>query len=199
MPMRTATVTVLALLCTIAVAGCATSPRTDFYTLSRVAQGTGAAPADYAVAVGPVTVPATVDRPQMVVRKGPSQLSYEEYHQWGAPLQDEIGRVVAGNLSTLLGTPRVAVFPRHTVEGARYRVAVDVVAFDTTPGEGAALDALWSVRSTKDGAVRGGRTTVSEAAKDGGYASLVAAHDRALGKLSGDIAAAIRALEGAGG
>ena len=196
--MRSATL--LALVVAVAVAGgCASSPRTDFYNLSRVAQATGAAPADYAVAVGPVTVPATVDRPQMVVRKGPNQVAFEEYHQWGAPLQDEIGRVVAGNLSTLLGTPRVAVFPRNTVEGARYRVAVDVTVFDTTPGEGAALDALWSVRSTKDGAVRGGRTTVTEAAKDGGHAALVAAHDRALGKLSGDIAAAIRAMEGAGG
>ncbi len=70
--------------------------------------------------------------------------------------------------------------------------------FDSLPGKSATLDALWTVRGAKEGASRAGRTTVSEPAADGSVAALVAAHSRALGSLSADVAEAIRALEGAG-
>jgi len=186
------------LLCILAAvgAGCATS-RSDFYTLSSSSKAVSA-DAGYSVAVGPVSVPEIVDRPQIVVRTGPNQVFIDEFHRWGSPLRDEIARGIAGNLAALLGTPRVSVFPHSTSSGANYRVAVDVMIFDSTPGESAALDAVWGIRGAGGGAVRSGRTTVSETVSDAGYAAIVAAHSRALEKLSVDIADAIRGLEGGG-
>ena len=186
------------LLCILAAvgAGCATS-RSDFYTLSSSSKAAPAV-AGYSVAVGPVSVPEIVDRPQIVVRTGPNQVFIDEFHRWGSPLRDEIARGIAGNLAALLGTPRVSVFPHSTSSGANYRVAVDVMIFDSTPGESAALDAVWGIRGAGGGAVRSGRTTVSETVSDAGYAAIVAAHSRALEKLSGDIADAIRGLEDGG-
>ena len=183
------------LCCTLAAvgAGCA-SPRSDFYTLSRSAK---AAPvtAGYSVAVGPVSVPEIVDRPQIVVRTGPNRVFIDEFHRWGSPLRDEIARGIAGNLAALLGALRVSVFPHSTSSAAKYRAAVDVMVFDSTLGDSAALDAIWGIRGAGDGAIRSGRTTVREPVSDGSYAALVAAHSRALEKLSGDIADAIRGLE----
>lgn len=177
-------------------AGCA-SPRSDFYTLSRSAKAVPAA-ADYSVAVGPISVPEVVDRQQIVVRTGPNQVFIDEFHRWGSPLRDDIARVVAGNLSALLGAPQVSVFPHPTFSSAKYRVAINVMVFDSTPGESAALDAVWGIRGAGDGRIRSGRTTVRETVSDGGFAALVAAHSRALEKLSGDIADAIRGLEHGG-
>jgi len=177
-------------------AGCA-SPRSDFYTLSPLAKAVPEA-ADYSVAVGPVSVPEIVDRPQIVVRTGPNQVFIDEFHRWGSPLRDEIARGIAGNLSALLGAPQVSVMPHSTSSAAKYRAAVDVMVFDSTPGESAVLDAVWVVRGAGDGATRSGRTTVRETVSGAGYAALVAAHSRALEKLSGDIADAIRGLEHAG-
>jgi uncharacterized protein len=174
-------------------AGCA-SPRSDFYTLSRSAKATPET-ADYSVAVGPVSVPEIVDRPQIVMRTGANQVFIDEFHRWGSPLRDDIARVVAGNLAALLGTPQVSVFPHPTFSAAKYRAAIDVMAFDSTPGESAALDAVWGIRGPGDGAIRSGRTTVRETVSDAGYSALIAAHSRALEKLSGDIADAIRGLE----
>jgi len=176
--------------------GCA-SPRSYFYTLSSAAKPvtTGA---DYSVAVGPVSVPAAVDRPQIVVRLAPNQVAIDEFHRWASPLPDAITRVVAENLSAMLGTPHVTVFSRATAAGARYRVLIDVLRFESAPGEAATLDAVWTVRSTKDGMSRSGRTTVSEPVPDREYATLAAAHSRALGRLSADIAGAIRGLAPAG-
>ncbi|MGE5248190.1 MAG: ABC-type transport auxiliary lipoprotein family protein, partial [Verrucomicrobiota bacterium] len=68
----------------------------------------------------------------------------------------------------------------------------------SAPGEAASLDAVWLVRSTKDGTTRGGRTTVREPVQEQGYPALVAAHSRGVERLSIEIATAIAALEGNG-
>ena len=181
----------------VAGTGCA-SPRSNFYTLNSAAKPvtTGAA---YSVAVGPVSVPAAVDRPQIVVRLAPNQVSIDEFHRWASPLPDAIARVVAENLAAMLGTPHVTVFTQPTAAGAGVRVLIDVLRFESAPGEAASLDAVWTVRSTKDGTTRSGRTTASEPVPDREYAALAAAHSRALGRLSADIAGAIQALPQPGG
>jgi len=177
-------------------AGCASSP-SKFYTLSPTAEP-GGATASYSVAVGPVSVPAMIDRPQMVVSVGPNQVGIDEFNRWASPLQSDMARVVAENLAKILGTPLVSVFPQSTAAGASYRVMIDVMRFESTPGKSATLDAVWTVRCAKDGRSRSGRTTVSEPAVDKSYATLVAAHSHALGRLSNEVAGAIRALEGGG-
>ena len=178
-------------------AGCA-SPRSNFYTLNSAAKPvtTGA---DYSVAVGPVSVPVSVDRPQIVVRLAPNEVAIDEFHRWASPLPDGISRVVAENLAAMLGTPRVTVFSQPTAAGAQFRVLIDVLRFESAPGEAASLDAVWTVRGTKDGTTRSGRTTVREPVSDREYGTLAAAHSRALGKLSADLAGAIQALVQAGG
>jgi len=181
----------------VAGGGCA-SPRSNFYTLNSAAKPV-ATRADTSVAVGPVSVPAAVNRAQFVVRLAPNQVAIDEFHRWASPLPDAIVRVVVENLSAMLGTPNVSVFSQPTSAGAQYRVVIDVLRFESAPGEAATLDALWTVRGTRDGATRSGRTTVSEPVKDQEYATLAAAHSRALGRLSEDIAGAIRALSPAGG
>ena len=181
----------------VAGAGCA-SPRSNFYTLNSTAKPVGTR-ADTSVSVGPVSVPAAVDRPQIVVRLEPNRVAIDEFHRWASPLQDAIARVVAENLAAMLGTPHVTVFSQPTASGARYRVLVDVLRFESAPGEAATLDAVWTVRSTKDGTTRSGRTTVSEPVPDREYATLAAAHSRALGRLSADLAGAIQAMSPAGG
>jgi uncharacterized lipoprotein YmbA len=188
----------LSTLCTLAalVAGCA-SPASRFYTLSAVP--TPAAPSsDVSVTLGPVSVPATVDRPQIVVRTGPNQVRLEEFNRWASPLQNNIARVVAENLVALLGTPRVTVVPQTLGAEADYRVALEVQRFESAPGEAATLDAVWTVTRTKDGKAQTGRTTVREPSPDKGFEALAAAHSRAVARLSQDIADAVRALARSG-
>jgi hypothetical protein len=182
-----------ALLIVLFLTSACASPAARYYKLSALA--TPAAPASaVSVAVGPVSIPAIVDRPQFIVSAGPNEVRVEEFQRWAAPLADDIGRVVAENLVVLLGSPRVALFPQQAAEDVQYRVVIAVQRFESEPGEAARLDALWRVRRTSDGASQSGRTTLREAGA-GGYEALAAAHSRALARLSQDIAAAIRALE----
>ena len=176
------------------IAGCASSP-TRFYTLSPTA-GTAVMPqANYSVSVGPVSVPIVVDRPQIVVRTGPNKVSIDEFDRWASPLKDNIARVIVENLVSMLGTAQVTLFPQSTAAGMSYRIMLDVLRFDSEPGQAATLDALWTVSSAKDGKSHRSRTTLTEATQSGDYAALVAAHSRVLGQLSAEIAKTIREME----
>ena len=191
--------TAIAAFCIFAglAAGCASSPVTRFYTLSAAA-APAATSSQLSVVVGPVSVPAVVDRPQIVVTTGPNQVRPEEFNRWAAPLQNSIGRVIAENLVAMLGTPRVVLFSQTLGVGIDYRAAIEVQRFESAPGEAATLDAVWTVSRAKDGKSQTGRTTVREVASDKNYEALAAAHSRGLARLSRDIADGVRTLERSG-
>jgi uncharacterized lipoprotein YmbA len=177
----------------LVVTGCA-SPSSQFFTLSAV-PGPAGPSSDLSVAVGPITIPASVDRPQIVVAMSPNQVRLDEFNRWVSPLQNNIGRVVAENLVAMLGTPRVTLSPQLLAAEVNYRVGIEVQTFESTPGQAATLDAVWTVARTKDGRSRTGRTTVREPAPQPGYEALAAAHSRAVARLSQDIADAVGALD----
>jgi hypothetical protein len=187
----------LAFALAAALSGCA-SPPSQFYTLAATARPeAGASPVAYVVAVESVALPATVDRPQFVVQKGPNRVALDEFHRWAAPLASSVARTVAENLVVLLGTPRVVSGSSTPSFDPAYRVTVDIQRFESVPGEAATLDALWLVRRPgADAAATSGRTTLREPVQGQGYEALAAAHSRAIAGMSRDIAAAIRAEAG---
>jgi uncharacterized protein len=183
---------IVVLILAVVAAGCSSSP-SRFYTLNSTATGGGAANSDVAVIVGPVSIPAEVDRPQFTVQVAPNRVAVDEFNRWAAPLGDNIARVVAGNLAVLLGTPRVAALPAANFNSA-YRVIINIQRFETVPGKSVLIDAVWVVRPPSNAAVQSGRTVASEPVADENYDALAAAHSRALAKVSSDIAAAIRTV-----
>jgi uncharacterized protein len=180
-----------ALALAVLTAGCASSPA-NFFTLIPGATDTSkvdAASSKLVIVVGPVSIPAIVDMPQIVVRKGANQVAPDQFNLWASPLRNNIAQVVGANLVVLLGTPNVSSV--LTLD-ADYRVAIDVQVFESSPGDAATLSAMWNVRRVKDGKTVIGRTSVREASPEKGYQALAAAHSRALSRLSADIADAIR-------
>ncbi|MGA8056734.1 MAG: PqiC family protein [Candidatus Binataceae bacterium] len=175
-----------------AASGCGTTAPSRFYTLDPTAVSDGAAPVNYPIMVGPVSVPAAVDRPEIVVQTAPNRVEVDEFNRWAAPLNDAVAQVVAGDLVKLLGTPNVAAAPLANFDPA-YRVTIDVQRFDSVPGQSALVEAVWTVHRTAGGETRSGRTIASEPVQGSGFDALAAAHSRALAKMSVDIAAAIRA------
>ena len=176
----------------VTVAGCGTSSPSHFYTLDATATSEGAADTAISVVVGPVSLPASVDRPQFVIQLAPNQVSIDEFHRWAAPLDDNIVQVIAGNLAVLLGTSQVAR-AQYVDFTPTYRVTIDIQRFESIPEKTALIDALWSVRKTTGGQTQSGHTLAREPVQGKDYDSLAAAHSRALLQLSRDIAAAIQA------
>jgi uncharacterized lipoprotein YmbA len=177
-------------------AGCA-SPPAHFYTLSHNATAAvkpDEALPDISVIVGPVSIPAIIDTPQIVVTTSPNQVSLNEFNRWASPLQNNISSVIADDLASMLGTSRVSLVNQSMNGDPDFRVAIDVQTFQSKPGDSATLNATWIVRRTKDGKVQAGRTAVREPPNGMGYDALVAAHSRALARLSQDIVDGIRSL-----
>jgi uncharacterized lipoprotein YmbA len=176
--------------------GCGTSATPLYYTLDSTSASTGAPPADYGVMVGPVTVPASVDRPQFVVQVAPNRVEIDEFNRWAAPLPEGISRTITGDLAVLLDTPDVATAPFANFDPA-YRVTINVQRFDSVPGRSVLIDAVWAVRVVASGATKSGRTLANEPVEGASYDAIAAAHSRALGRVSTDIAAAIRNADAA--
>lgn len=175
-------------------AGCASSPPSRFYTITAVAPPATASSTLF-VAVGPVTIPAVVDRPEFVITTAPNELQLDEFNRWAAPLQNGLSRAIAENLVVLLGTPRVILFPQQLATDPEYRIAVEVRTFESQPGTAAVLDAVWTIRRAKDGKTQTGRTSTREPVADKSYGALAAAHSRAVARLSQDIADATLAMQ----
>jgi hypothetical protein len=179
--------------CVALATGCGTSPSARYYTLSAPAEPAREA-AGFAVAVGPVSIPAVVDRPEIVVTVGENEVWPDEFNRWASPLADAIGSAVAENLAARLRTPRVALLAQTALDAPDYRVVVDVQRFETVPGSHALVDTVYAVRRMTDGAVESGRATRREAVADRSYDALAAAHSRAVAGVSSDIALAFGRL-----
>lgn len=173
---------------------CASSPA-SYYTLSAVEKTASAHFPSVSIAVGPVSIPDSIDRPQMVLQKGENKVTIDELNRWAASPREGIQRVVMENLSYLLGTSRVYRYPQGPTNSSGYRIEIEVLKFESTLGVDAYLDAIWTVRRVNGGEIKTGRTTSGQTAANESHEAMAAAHSRALGVLSRDLAQAVQSLE----
>ena len=107
----------LVLFTAFLLTGCGSSPPpVEFYTLNSISamtpQVNPAAPdQNITIGIGPIEIPEILDRPQIVTRTGPNKLKVDEFNRWAGPLKAGFGQVLAENISLLLATDRVAVYP----------------------------------------------------------------------------------------
>jgi uncharacterized lipoprotein YmbA len=176
-----------------ALAGCASSPKSDFYTLSPDAPpASQPPPVPITVLIGTVSVPELVDRPQIVVNAGKNKVDIDEYARWADSLKSQIPRVMRADLAQQLNSSRVAANAMGGDAAAAYRVQIDVQRFEAARGDAVTVDVLWSVSPPGKGPRADGRSSIREPCAGPGVDAVVAAYSRALGAVSQDIAAAIR-------
>jgi uncharacterized lipoprotein YmbA len=149
---------------------------------------------DLTIGVGPVTLPPYLDRPQIVTRASRVKLDLGEFDQWAASLQDGIIRVLAENLSLLIPTDRVVLYPWSRTTVPDYQVTVEVMQFDAGPGGEVILAARWQILTAdeKELVMRKSRLTVAAGSHE--YEAMVTAMGRALDALSREITATLLVL-----
>ena len=145
------------------------------------------------ISVGPVTLPAYLDRSQIVTRRGTTELKLADGYRWAEPLQKNFSAVLAENLRQQLHQAAIVVYPSGERTNFDYRVTVDVIRFDTDATGDAVLIADWSIQDGKRQLVTSSKRTRYRvnisAASD--YAGIVAALSDTVAQLSRDVAAAI--------
>lgn len=180
-------------------AACSGSTPTRFYMLSSVSDpapvNTSSVVSTLVIALGPVSLPSYVDRPQIVTRENANAVQLGTFDHWAGDLEDMIPRVLAEDLAARLPGDRVVSFPRVVSPTFDYRVAVDLARFDVSPEGEAVVAASWQVydpAGRKALLIR--ETTVQTQALGKSYEQRVAALSRGLGDLSGAIAQDIAQL-----
>jgi len=202
----------LPLICLGLLAACSASKPPNYYTLVPGAQAPAAAAATRTgmevIDLMPVTVPASADVPQVVIRTGQGEVVPLNAERWVGPLADEIRSALAARLASRLGIPVVQGL-RPDRQSRGLLVQVEIQRFDSTLGGQAILDSVWRVQPTSGpgGAARTGAAdrlraapvcrSYFEAPAGDDMATLVQAHQRNLAAL-GDAMASAAASVGAG-
>ena len=182
------------------LAACSSTPPVAYYTLNTLPEMQQEIPAavmddTIAIGVGPVEFPKFLDRPQIVTRKSQNQIQVSEFHRWAGSFPGDFSRVLAKNISILLPTDRVAVYPWGEQFSPTYQVKLEVEQFDGQLGETVVLDVTWMVTNqegTNKLAVR--KSRIEEAASDKTYEALVEAKSNGLATLSRIIVEELRKL-----
>jgi uncharacterized protein len=179
----------------LSLGACASTP-SRFYILnplstSEAIQATAAAQGPV-IAVGPVTLPKYLDRPQIVTRASRNRLTLGEFDRWAEPLQENVTRVLAENLARLVPTDHILLqtWPRPAT--LDYQVTVEVLDFEGGLGGEGVLLALWSLLDGAEQPLITRRASLQTPVGGRDYEALVVALNQLLDALSRDIAEAIQ-------
>ena len=189
------------MICWLALAGCLGGPSgpTNFYMLSPLSPtqaGTSAATAEGRIRIGLATVviPEYLNRNEIVFNLDNTVYQLAEFNQWAEPLNDNLTRVLAENLTNLLHGDSIDVFlASDSSIPADYRLEVDVLRLDGNLGGQVVLISQWALLETEqDNLILMRRAEYQEPAADNTYKGLVLANSRTIERLSRDMAAAIK-------
>lgn len=189
------------ILGTAVLAGCVdiggeTQP-SRFYVLSAIEPKGIPSPDGPAILVGPVSLPRYLDRPQIVTRPSPNELTLAEYDRWGGRLDDNVARVLAQDIGVHLNTSRIALFPREQRVADAIQISIDISRFEQVGDQGGRieLDAQWSLYpADRRSAPTIGTSRVRTPVAGSGFAATAGAMSAALDQLAQDIAAAARKM-----
>ena len=182
----------------LTLTACASAPL-HYYTLVPPATSDTASPSPVAASLPfellPVSIPAQVDQPQLVVRDGSQGVALLNGERWIAPLGDELRSALSTDLARQLRSQDVSALPSN--DKPLLRIKLDVRRFDSLPGSYALIDGTWSVRVMHGANGQGGTLSCTSRISEtvgAGYDALVQGHQRAIGRLAAQIAAAAQSL-----
>src|SRR5512136_1928883 len=123
----------------LVLSGCASTPPTRFFVLSPISgfQNTGNREGErcFAIGIGPVKIPEYLNQSEIVTRLTQNEVRVDEFAKWAEPLENNISRALAENLSSLLCIRSIVIFPWGGQTPIDYRIYVHVIQMDGVLGE----------------------------------------------------------------
>jgi uncharacterized lipoprotein YmbA len=188
-------------LAALLLTACINTPLPDYYVITpeRVGSDSGVNAAvnpELALGIGPVTIPETVNRPNIVTPLDSNQVEVAEYHRWSEPLIENISRVVVTNIADRLSLSKLYAYP-WLGNPVDYQVRIDVLQMTGTPAESVSMQVRWQVLTgEKPRQLLLTRITeYDESISTEGYSAMVSAYSRLVAALSDDISKAVAAID----
>jgi hypothetical protein len=182
--------------------GKGTQKPTEFYLLQPLEPATGEQEATndegIVLGIGPVRIRQYLNRPQIDTRTSTNEITIHDFHYWGEPLDSNFTSVLAQNLSILLSSSRILIFPYRSKQELPidHQIVVDVIRFDGEPGVAAALEAQYYLIGSEENErqqVVARKTTLTKPIADDRHEALVSAMSELVADLSREIAEEIKA------
>ena len=131
--------------------GCGTTPPSRFYLLesmpaNEAMQASSDRKNDTHIGIGPVQFAEYLDRTQIVTRTEGTEVSLSDTHRWAEPLRNNFARILAQNLSILMATDNVSLYPSRNWSEIDYQILVNVWQLDASKQGDVTLVANWSIR-----------------------------------------------------
>ncbi len=200
-------------LVALAVGGCegvlgGVSAPTRHYVLSAAPVPAAGGAAGPTVGVSTVRLAQHLQHRPIVTRDSQNRVTLAAFDQWAAPLDEQITRTLAENLTAMIPSDRVLVLPASRGIPLAYRLEADIARFEREADGSVVLTALWGVfdgdgrnelafgRSTLRETLPAPDAVPGEQPAEPDYDAVASAMSRALASLSREIAQAIRALPG---
>ena len=184
------------LLCVSALLSACASTPTNFYTLESQSRPpavtTIASAKKLLIGIGPLTLPALLDRKGIVTRAENNSVQIAEFDQWAAPLQNNVIVVLSKNVATLQPNAIVRAYPWSVYGNVDYRVIIDITRFDTQLGKSANLEASWAIMEEKNHTIiSNGQTKLQQPLNDASYNSAAQGLSKLLSELSQQLSLAL--------
>jgi uncharacterized lipoprotein YmbA len=189
------------LLAVVAIAGCSSiSPPTRFYQLHQAdtALDLASGQSELRIGLGPIDLPEMLRRPQMVSRKGNTEMEIADFHRWAGELEDMMTRALTLQLGQQPGGKPIGIVP-HPWSSQRdidYQLRINVLRFDGPLGGEFVLQGMWIiVDSGQRRELMTRAFDLREQAEDDSHAAMAHAMGRLLARLSREMGGALQQLE----
>lgn len=186
-------------LLVLLVTACANAPSVQFYVLEPLSQtsaSTIASTGQRSIGIGPVSVPALLERKQIITRHGGNAVQIAEFQQWASSLQDNLLQALTRNISTLQPNNIVRAYPWNVHGTVDFQIVVDIIRFDTTPRKSANLEANWTIKNENTHEIlKTGHSVINHSLSDSSYPETVRALSKLLGEFSQELSLALPKAE----
>ncbi len=186
----------LILLSVILFTHCGSSPPIQKYILTPSIENdtkTLSEPPEITIGIGSIEFSEYLKRPEIVSFKGNNELNVDEFNRWAEPLEKNFERVLIENLSRLIPTDRIYIFPWQEEQPNSFQITIVVNEFGMRSDSSVVLDARWSVsKKIKRDFLMTQRSYYSDNAASVSIEGKVALLSELVGKFSRDLANEIR-------
>jgi uncharacterized lipoprotein YmbA len=202
---KTSTVIGIALMISLVFQfGCGSTKPSRFYVLTPASNPEGEVVqsggySDISVGIGILKFPDHLLRPQIAIQTGSNKLDYAEYDRWAEPLNDNFARVMAENLSKIIPSDSVYIYPWKSTTKVQYQLNFEVMQFSQGADGSVTLIVFWSIfdNSTAEQLLRK-KTTLSQPGPSSdpvNYGSVVQVMSRLVEDLSRQVVSTLKAIE----
>jgi len=141
---------ILILISLALFSNCGSSPPIQKYILTpsieiNAETISGKTNSEVTIGIGSIEFSEYLMRPEMVSFKGSNELNVDQFNRWAEPLEENFERVLIENLSSLIPTDRIYIFPWQEEEPNSFQITIMVNEFGMRSDSSVVLDARWSV------------------------------------------------------